>query len=166
MQPGTLNRLPYPNPPWDIRGDDVKWPTLRGVWLDDSNIPRLHEAAITLGKSIIFLEGTYRTNLNQYTKRSPIERAVFFEWFFRSPSPHRGGIFFLCWIGNFHNGCIFHCAPQWPQVQAWEDKLSREWLDKRACRIYRRVTHTLYPGDITDPDVNTFVSHISRTGMI
>jgi len=167
MKPGNINRYPFTQGLFSVRDTDVKWPTLRGGWLNDDVVAKLRNLAVGMGKSIIFLDGTYQTNLNQHTDKSPIERAVFFEWAVKVPTKqrkeHTGWIFLLSWIGNFHNGSIFHCAYQYPQVQEWERLFGKDYLDYQAANLYRFVTSCIYPGgNILDDDVAAFVQHIKE----
>lgn len=141
------NRMPLPNSPiFAMRGERVKWPTLRKAWLTDESVGRLRNIA----HGVIFLDGTYNTNLN-YGKRPPEERAVFFEHLQKVDEDH---IFLLCWIGNFVNGSIFHCAWQFPQHLNWPLRP----LEYAAYRTYRRIAQALYHGSPMDAEVDEFLN--------
>lgn len=142
------NRTPLPNSPiFAIREDRVKWPTLRKAYLTDASVARLRQIA----HGVIFLDGTYNTNLN-YDHKPPLERAVFFEHLQQVDNDH---IFLLCWIGNFYNGSIFHCAWQFPQHLNWPLRP----LEFAAYRTYRRIAHALYDADTPmDPEVAEFLN--------
>jgi hypothetical protein len=150
-----LNRKPQPDSSFFAhRGSKVKWPTLRGAYLDDDTVVELKK--LVRNKSIVFLDGSYKTNLNQWVQRGPIERAVFFEW----PVKWRGGptIFILCWIGNFHNGSIFHAAPQFPQIHTWVDEPEFGWekMEYAAVQLYLKVAEVLYGDKEWDKEVRKF----------
>ena len=157
----TINRLPMPDS--DVfaqRKKHVKWPTIRRAWLTDASVGNLERSAKGQGRSIIFLDGMYKTNLNMYaqdhSKRDPIERAVFFEWMVKNGYDQ---FFLLCWIGNFHNGSIFHCAYQFPQMFEWQKKYGDDFLEKRAFKVYKRIVEILYEhsDDPMDFEVKRFI---------
>ena len=102
-------RLPMPDESYFAsRGSKVKWPTLRGAYLTDDSVEELRKYAF----GVIFLDGEYRTRLN-FDKKESTERAVFFEHLHKVTGD---SIFLLIWVGNYHNGSIFHCAWQFPQM--------------------------------------------------
>lgn len=143
---------------FEMRGENVKWPTLRGAYLTDESVEELKKVAITVGKSIVFLDGMYKTNLNKWVKKDPIERAIFFEWNIR----HGTQMFFaLCWIGNFHNGSIFHIGYQFPHITWWKEYTSQEWLERQAFRVYERVAKLLYSfsSKAVDLEVSKFLKN-------
>lgn len=132
---------------FEPRGTKVKWPTIRKAWLTDESVAEIRSFVCGPGRSIIFLDGEYHTNLNRYVGKDSLERAVFFEYMIRHPSPDiSGGIFALCWIGNFHNGAIFHCGWQYPQIRGWERYVPRadDFFESCALRIYRSLVDILY----------------------
>ena len=159
------NRLPLDSPIFGMRGEDVKWPTLRKAWLNDNAVNELRQFVTKVGRSIIFLDGTYRTNLNQWAKKDPIERAVFFEYLMKHPKI-KGGIFMLAWIGDFHNGCIYHCAWQYPQVRCWHEigENAEEMFEKAAFRVYRHIVTILYKHSEhpMDAEVEEFINERSE----
>ena len=141
-----MNRLPLLDSPiFSIRGERVKWPTIRKAWITDESASALRDHVTGIGRSIIFLDGMYRTNLNQWTNKDPIERAVFFEYLMKHPKV-KGGIFLLCWIGNYHNGCIYHCAWQYPQIKCWETfgVGAEKMFERKAFQVYKQVTSIIY----------------------
>jgi hypothetical protein len=73
----------------------------------------------------------------------------------------KGGIFLICWIGNFHNGSIFHAAPQFPQMQCWVDALgiqeANRFFERHSFKIYKEVAQILYGPNITDKEVKDFL---------
>ncbi len=141
------NRVPLPNSPiFAMRGERVKWPTLRGAFLTDESVARLRQVA----HGVIFLDGQYKTNLN-YGRKPPEERAVFFEHLQQVDGDH---IFLLCWVGNFVNGSIFHCAWQFPQHLNWPTRP----LEYAAYRVYRLVATHLYRGIPMDAEVDEFLN--------
>lgn len=160
----SMNRQPLNSPFFAMRKSDVKWPTLRKTWLTDDNVPLLRKYVTGKGRSIVFLDGTYETKLNRYFHKSPIERAVFFEFMAKHPNA-KGAIFALCWIGNFHNGCIFHCAWQYPQVNCWKDcdPDAELFLEKASFNIYHDIAVLLYGstcnGKIVDDEVAEFLEN-------
>jgi hypothetical protein len=156
----SMNRQPISSPMFSIRGSKVKWPTLRGAYMTDENVDTLKKYVTSKGRSIVFLDGEYITKLNRYVGKAPEERAVFFEFMCKEKAI-KGGIFLICWIGNFHNGSIFHAAPQFPQMQCWVDALGVEganrFFERHAFKIYKEVVDILYGGAITDKEVKEFV---------
>lgn len=145
------------------RGSKVKWPTLRKAYLDAQTIPRVKKLA-----GLIFLEGEYETNMNQWhtrnTKDDRTEYAVFFEArksVFRDVRGRTWPIFLLSWIGNFHNGSIFHCAWQYPHCRLYPDHI----LEFGAFRLYRKVVEAVYPEGIKDDEVRRFVNQKWSTEM-
>lgn len=167
-----INRIPHLSGIFMDRGTDVKWPTLRRTWLTDESVPELRRMAMKQGASIIFLDGMYRTNLNRHTDADPIERAVFFEYAVRSTrgtlemlkmktnrEVEGSTIFLLCWIGNFHNGCIFHCGWQFPQVETWKMGTPYPWFERKALLVYRKCADILYKHgeEPMDPEVREFL---------
>ncbi len=159
----SMNRQPLKSSSiFACRGVDVKWPTLRKVYLNDNNVAALKQHVTTKGRSIVFLDGEYITKLNRYVGKAPEERAVFFEYMVRDKNL-KGAIFLLCWIGNFHNGCIFHAAPQYPQMNCWIDTLGFDaatfFFEKKAFEMYKVVTEILHEGNpIIDDEVGEFIA--------
>ena len=159
----SMNRQPIASPMFASRGNKVKWPTIRKAYMTDENVEVLKKYVTSKGRSIVFLDGTYITKLNRYVGKSPVERAVFWE-FMCKDKEIKGGIFLICWLGNFHNGCIFHAAPQFPQMQCWYDALGREaadkFFEKHAFKIYREVVKIVH-GDqpIQDKEVKIFLNN-------
>lgn len=147
---------------FEMRGERVKWPTIRGAWLNDLAVADLERYVTGLGRSIIFLDGQYRTNLNQWSGKNPIERAVFFEYLHKHPRV-KGGIFSLHWIGDFHNGCIMHTAWQYPQNKCWEryGTGAEEWFERMAWKVYNRCVEILYQhsDNPMDQEVEEFLRH-------
>lgn len=141
-----LNKKPMPDSDiFAMRGAKVKWPTLRGGYLTNEAVDKIRTWAF----GVIFLEGEYHTRLN-FGKSESLERAVFFEHLHKvNDSP----IFLLCWVGNYHNGSIFHCAWQFPQMYHydWEE------LEKAALKTYARVAAAVYAGKEKDPEVKAFL---------
>lgn len=158
----SMNRQPLNNSPFfAIRKNKVKFPTIRKAYMNDTNVEILKNYVTSKGRSIVFLDGQYLTKLNRYAHKAPEERAVFWEFMVKEKEI-KGGIFFLCWLGNFHNGAIFHAAPQWPQVQCWYEALGYEkanfLFEKHAFKIYKEVVNILHEGkDIIDDDVKEFI---------
>jgi hypothetical protein len=146
------NRIPLLNSPvFAIRGEAVKWPTLRGAYLIDKSILELRKIAF----GVIFLEGNYNTRLN-YDKKPSLERAVFFEHLHKVDGDQ---LFLLCWIGNYHAGSIFHCAWQFPQHLNWPTQP----LEYAAYRTYRQVANILYadiPREERDLEVRQFLKEV------
>lgn len=139
------NRFPLPDSPvFAMRGTDVKWPTLRQAFLNDNTVALLRAKAY----GVIFLDGPYNTRLNFGSDSK--ERAVFFEHLHKVQDSH---IFLLCWIGNYHAGCIFHCAWQFPQMEHWKVQ-DLEWA---AFRTYKAVATIVYEGRPMDPEVDAFL---------
>lgn len=153
-----MNRVPLDNSIFTIRKEDVKWPTIRKGWLTDDNVTKLRSHMITVGRSIIFLDGMYNTNLNRWVGKSPEERAVFFEYMINPPQVS-GAIFALCWIGNFHNGSIFHCAWQYPQIRCWHEnsKGAETYFEHQAFYIYQSCVKIIYGEDTWDHEVFEFI---------
>ena len=146
---------------FNIRNSRVKWPTLRKVYMDDVNVKALKDHTTSKGRSIIFLDGTYLTKLNRYVGKAPEERAVFFEYMIKDKQ-FKGAIFLLCWIGNFHNGCIFHAAPQYPQMNCWLEALGHDkatkFFEKKSFELYKTVCDILHQGQpILDEEVKEFI---------
>lgn len=143
-------RLPLPNSPiFASRGSKVKWPTLRGSFLTDRTVTELQKYAY----GVIFLDGTYNTRLN-FDHKPSLERAVFFEHLHNMEG---GGLFLLCWVGNFHGGAIFHCAWQYPQNLHWTPQA----LERAAFETYKKVAYTLYtPIGKMDAEVHAFCSQV------
>lgn len=141
------NRLPLPDSEvFASRGTRVKWPTLKGAYLTDENVPVLRRSAF----GVIFLEGWYNTRLNSLHKGAA-ERAVFFEHLHKVDGDY---LFLLVWIGNYHAGSIFHCAWQFPQHLNWPLPA----LEIAAFKTYRTIAHILYEGLTVDEEVRTFLS--------
>lgn len=167
MKPGNINRRPLVNSPmFAMRGDSVKWPTLRKGWLTDASVEEIEQYVTGTGRSIIFLDGTYRTNLNQWCDppRGPWERAVFFEFLVKHPRV-KGGIYILSWIGNYHNGSIIHFGLQYPQVRCWHEVGNgvEEFFEKKTFQVYKTIAHILYKntsGEMDD-EVRSFIKHNS-----
>ena len=174
-----INRRPLDVFPFEVRGDRVKWPTLRGVRLEDACVRWLRNFVTTAGRSIIFLDGTYRTNLN-FRGSSPVERAIFFEWLVRGRDLHwslkgsggsgsSGGIYILSWIGDFEGGSIIHFGYQWPQVQCWQEEESvaqetiRMGLHLQTFRIYKRIATKFY--SLLEVDMDHEVSEFINQPM-
>lgn len=160
----SMNRQALGESPFfSIRKNKVKWPTIRKVFMDDDNIKRIKKYATGTGRSIVFLDGTYETKLNRYVGKGSTERAVFFEFMLKDPDIS-GAIFILCWIGNFHNGCIFHAAPQFPQMNCWVEALGPEkaslFFEKHAFKVYKEIVNILHNGeDIIDDEVRKFIDN-------
>lgn len=126
---------------FEMRGENVKWPTMRGAYLTNDTVAFLRDRAIKIGKSIVFLDGTYKTNLNKWVKKDPLERAVFFEWQVRDGTQM---FFALCWVGNFHNGSIFHVGYQFPHSTWWTERVGQDIMERWSWNIYRHVAECLY----------------------
>lgn len=160
----SMNRQPlHESPFFAMRNVDVKWPTIRKAYMNDDNVAVLKKFATSKGRSIVFLDGEYITKLNRYVGKAPEERAVFFEFMIKEKGL-KGAIFLLCWIGNFHNGCIFHAAPQYPQMNCWIDTLGKdkanEFFEKHAFLLYCNVVNIVYNnGPIIDTDVKRFIEN-------
>jgi hypothetical protein len=160
----SMNRQPLQESPFfSTRGVNVKWPTLRKVYMNDNNVATLKAHVTTKGRSIVFLDGEYITKLNRYVGKAPEERAVFFEYMVKDKQL-KGAIFLLCWIGNFHNGCIFHAAPQYPQMNCWIDTLGFEkatnFFERKAFDLYKIVSDILHEGNpIIDEEVKEFIEN-------
>jgi hypothetical protein len=143
------------------RKNKVKWPTIRKAYMDDNNVEVLKNYVTSKGRSIVFLDGQYLTKLNRYAGKAPEERAVFWEFMIKEKDI-KGGLFLLCWLGNFHNGCIFHAAPQFPQAQCWYEALGYEQansiFEKHSFKIYKEVVKIVHNGgNIIDDEVKEFV---------
>ncbi len=135
-------RQPIPEPSlFAMRGKKVKWPTMKGAFLTDQKVADLKKMAF----GVIFLEGDYNTRLN-FDKKDSTERAIFFEHLHKVDGEH---IFLLIWIGNYHNGCIFHCAWQFPQMHHW----NWDSLEKAALGSYKRIAEIMYKGFTMDKEV-------------
>lgn len=160
----SMNRQVLEGDPFfAIRKNQVKWPTIRKVFMDDDNVAQIKKYATGKGRSIVFLDGTYETKLNRYVGKSPVERAVFFEFMLKDKNIS-GAIFILCWIGNFHNGCIFHAAPQFPQMNCWVEALGQEkatlFFEKHAFKVYKEIVNILHGGGpIIDDEVRKFIEN-------
>lgn len=148
---------------FSVRRNSVKWPTIRKAYMTDANVAEIKDYVTGPGRSIVFLDGPYLTKLNRYVGKAPEERAIFFEFMCKEKSL-KGAIFILCWLGNFHNGCIFHAAPQYPQMNCWIDALgyekAMEFFDKHSFKIYRKLVDILHAGKpIIDEEVKEFVEY-------
>lgn len=163
----SMNRQPLSNSPFfALRKVDVKWPTIRKAYMDNENVEVLKKYVMSKGRSIVFLDGEYLTKLNRYVGKAPEERAVFFEYMIKQKGL-KGAIFILCWIGNFHNGCIFHAAPQFPQMNCWIDTLGFEganrFFEEQSFKLYKAVVNILHKGNpIIDEEVREFVENGSQ----
>lgn len=161
----SMNRQGIPSSPFFAkRKNKVAWPTIRKAYMNDENVKELKKYVTSKGRSIVFLDGEYITKLNRYVGKPPEERAVFFEFMCKDKNI-KGGIFLLCWIGNFHNGCIFHAAPQFPQSQCWYDALGKEeadlFFEKHAIKIYKEVVRIVHEGlPIIDKEVKDFLKSV------
>jgi len=158
----SMNRQPLVNSPFfATRKNKVKWATIRKAYMNDQNVEVLKEYVTSKGRSIVFLDGQYLTKLNRYAHKAPEERAVFWEFMVKEKGI-KGGLFLLCWLGNFHNGCIFHAAPQFPQVQCWYEALgyqeANQIFEKHAFNIYKEVAKIMYNGPILDEEVKEFIT--------
>lgn len=160
----SMNRQALPSSQFfAMRNVDVKWPTIRKAYMDDNNVAVLKQYVMSKGRSIVFLDGQYLTKLNRYVGKAPEERAVFFEYMVKQKGL-KGAIFLLCWIGNFHNGCIFHAAPQYPQMNCWIDTLgfdkATQFFEEQAFKLYKevvRIVHNDQP--IIDKEVREFIEN-------
>jgi len=161
----SMNRQPLMGSSiFSSRGVNVKWPTIRKVYMNDNNVSVLKDHVLSKGRSIIFLDGSYITKLNRYVGKDPEERAVFFEYMVKEKGV-KGAIFLLCWIGNFHNGCIFHAAPQYPQMNCWIETLGYEeatkFFERKAFDMYKVVCEILHEGQsIKDKEVAEFLQQV------
>ena len=158
-----MNRKKLSSPYFSIRKEKVKWPTIRGAYMDEKNVKELKEFVTKKGRSIIFLDGKYDTTLNRYKNLPSEERAIAWEFMCREKGI-KGGIFMLCWLGNFHNGCIFHASPQYPQVQCWYEAMGYEeanaFFERQTFKIYKEVVdivHNRKP--IVDKEVREFIEN-------
>lgn len=159
----SMNRQPLKSSSiFACRGVDVKWPTLRKVYLNDNNVAVLKQHVTTKGRSIVFLDGEYITKLNRYVGKAPEERAVFFEYMVRDKNL-KGAIFLLCWIGNFHNGSIVHFGPQYSQMQCWIEAMgytnAMNFFDKASFNLYHTIANILYDGEPKDNEVEEFIQN-------
>jgi len=159
----SMNRKKLASPFFSIRKEKVKWPTIRHAYITDSNVKTLKDYVTNKGRSIIFLDGTYDTTLNRYKNLPPEERAVAWEFMCREKGV-KGGIFMLCWLGNFHNGCIFHCSPQFPQLQCWYEAMgidkANAFFERQAFKIYKEVVSIVHNGNlIIDEEVKEFIEN-------
>ena len=159
----AMNRQPLKSPFFALRKEKVKWPTIRKAFMNDENVETLKQYVTTKGRSIIFLDGKYETNLNRYKNLPSEERAVTWEFMCRERG-QKGAIFLLCWLGNFHNGCIFHAAPQYPQVQCWFETLGYEkanaFLERQSFKVYKEVVNIVHGGsEIIDSEVSEFIKN-------
>ena len=159
----SMNRRKLASPYFSIRKEKVKWPTIRGAYMTDSNVPVLKDFVTKKGRSIIFLDGKYDTTLNRYKNLPSEERAIAWEFMCREKGV-KGGIFMLCWLGNFHNGCIFHASPQFPQIQCWYEQMGVEkanaFFERQAFRIYNEVVKIVHGGgSIIDDEVQEFITN-------
>jgi hypothetical protein len=145
-----------------MRGNHVKWPTIRKAWLIDESVEEIRQYVQGRGRSIIFLDGVYKTNLNQWCGKDPEERAVFFEFLVKHPRV-MGGIYVLSWIGNYHNGSIIHFGWQYPQVRCWREntKGTESFLEGKVFTIYKEIVRILYRHSEHDMDdeVREFLMH-------
>lgn len=159
----SMNRRKLSSPFFSIRNEKVKWPTIRHAYMTDENVAVLKNYVTTKGRSIIFLDGKYDTTLNRYKNLPSEERAVCWEFMCREKGV-KGGIFMLCWLGNFHNGCIFHASPQFPQIQCWYEQMgydkTNEFFERQAFKIYREVVKIVHNGNsIIDEEVKEFIEN-------
>jgi len=164
-----LNRIASPKGSiFEDRGNNVKWPTLRKGYLVPEAIERIKARAQGPGKSIVFLVGEYKTNFNKFVNLPPEEPAVFFEWLIRSPK-NIGGIYLLCWVGQFHNGSIFHCSYQYPQVLNWTEEngvdYSVNYLEYCASKVYLTVADAIYNTGEMDSEVQAFKDEFLKRRM-
>lgn len=152
---------------FSMRKNAVKWPTLRKAWLTNDNVSMLQKYVTGKGRSIVFLDGVYETKLNRYVNKPSTERAIFFEFMAKHPTA-KGAIFALSWIGNFHNGCIFHCAWQYPQVNCWKkcDPNAENFLEEASFNLYHDIANIVYDtangGNIIDDEVREFINNGKR----
>jgi hypothetical protein len=163
MKKVSMNRRKLNSPFFSIRKEKVKWPTIRGAYMDDKNVKELREYVTKKGRSIIFLDGKYDTTLNRYKNLPSEERAIAWEFMCREKGV-KGGIFMLCWLGNFHNGCIFHASPQFPQVQCWYEhmgyKEANAFFERQAFKIYKEVVDIVHHRKpIIDKEVREFIEN-------
>jgi len=161
MTPDKINRAVLYDSLFEMRGNNVKWPTIRKAWLTDYSVPPIKTYVEGRGRSIIFLDGTYRTNLNQWVERDPHERAIFFEFLVKHPKVN-GGIYILSWVGNYHNGCIIHFAWQYPQVRCWHEAGANveTFFERKCFTIYKDIVTILYEHSEfpMDEEVEKFIS--------
>lgn len=159
----SMNRKKLCSPFFSIRKEKVKWPTIRGAYMTDENVLKLKEFVTKKGRSIIFLDSIYNTTLNRYKNLPSEERAVCWEFMCKEKGI-KGGIFMLCWLGNFHNGCIFHCSPQFPQIQCWYEHMGFEkanaFFERQSFKIYKEVVSILHEySEIIDEEVKSFIEN-------
>jgi hypothetical protein len=159
----SMNRRQLDSPFFAIRKEKVKWPTIRKAYMTDDNVKVLKEYVTKKGRSIIFLDGKYDTTLNRYKNLPPEERAISWEFMCREKGV-KGGIFMLCWLGNFHNGCIFHASPQFPQLQCWYEQMgvkeANAFFERQAFNIYDKVVSIVSNGGpIADKEVQEFITN-------
>jgi hypothetical protein len=159
----SMNRRQLDSPFFAIRKEKVKWPTIRKAYMTDDNVKVLKEYVTKKGRSIIFLDGKYDTTLNRYKNLPPEERAISWEFMCREKGV-KGGIFMLCWLGNFHNGCIFHASPQFPQLQCWYEQMgvkeANAFFERQAFKIYDKVVSIVSNGGpIADKEVQEFITN-------
>ena len=162
-KPISMNRRKLGSLFFSGRKEKVKWPTIRGAYMNDANAEKLKQYVTTKGRSIIFLDGKYDTTLNRYKNLPSEERAIAWEFMCREKGV-KGGIFMLCWLGNFHNGCIFHASPQFPQVQCWYEALgykeANDFFERQAFKIYDKVVSIVHnDGLIIDDEVREFIEN-------
>lgn len=158
-----MNRKKLSSPFFSIRKEKVKWPTIRGAYITNQNVQALKDFVTKKGRSIIFLDSTYDTTLNRYKGLPSEERAICWEFMCREKGT-KGGIFMLCWLGNFHNGCIFHCSPQFPQIQCWYENMGFEktnlFFERQSFKIYKEVVSIVYENNtILDKEVKEFIEN-------
>ena len=159
----SMNRRQLDSPFFAIRKEKVKWPTIRKAYMTDDNVKVLKEYVTKKGRSIIFLDGKYDTTLNRYKNLPPEERAISWEFMCREKGV-KGGIFMLCWLGNFHNGCIFHASPQFPQLQCWYEQMgvkeANAFFERQEVKIYDKVVSIVSNGGpIIDKEVQEFITN-------
>lgn len=164
----SMNRRKLTSPYFSIRKEKVKWPTIRHAYMTDSNVEVLKNYVTKKGRSIIFLDGKYDTTLNRYKNLPSEERAISWEFMCREKGV-KGGIFMLCWLGNFHNGCIFHASPQFPQLQCWYEAMgidqANAFFERQAFNIYKEVVSIVHNGDsIIDDEVKEFIENGTNIG--
>ena len=165
----SMNRRKLSSPYFSIRKEKVKWPTIRKAYMDDTNVEVLKEYVTKKGRSIIFLDGKYDTTLNRYKNLPSEERAISWEFMCREKGV-KGGIFMLCWLGNFHNGCIFHASPQFPQLQCWYEQMgfekANQFFERQAFKIYKEVVSIVHGGgSIIDDEVKEFITNGTMVGL-
>lgn len=159
----TMNRQPLDSSPFfAMRKTNVKWPTYRKGYLNEDKINKIKEYALGKGRSIVFLGPShYETKLNRYKNLPPDEQAMFFEFQIKDKNI-KGAIHILVWLGSFHNGCIIHFAPQFPQMMCWLECGGNDairFFEKGCFKIYREIANILYEGidNIKDEEVKEFI---------